>query len=278
MLKFIAAVMSDTTLLALSKGRYERLVAEYLRALNIDVSTSKTAPTGTLFINRKLVRFKYMRDAAISHFVAHKLGRMGFAGSHQVLDARVHGTATHLNDLPVLKHPSARFAVAARPEKMNALAQKLRDGETVTLSTEYVSSARQIALQCGWSVNFYRSDKGMAEIDAGEHPEFIDGVAAIVDTKKTLRNNDLDVVEDLDHLAPIWIHVMWRSRPDLATTEHRIVRGVLPERGPRNEHAIQTQLNAWLDGRHAATIRASLRRHRYDEMSPMIDVDAIPRL
>lgn len=259
--RLVSEVLSEAQRIGMSKGRYERFIAQYM-ALELGIEepgSSKSAPAGTISIDDKQTPYAFMRDAEIPEYISRGPLRAGFAGFHQIYGARAVGGAPGLRDVPLIRHPSARFVLAAHPEQKDALIQKLLNGETVTLATEYVPLAKRIASERAWSVNFYQSGKGMAEIDAGHHPGRFDGVVAIADTEDTLHASGLDVIKGFDHLAPVDIHFVWSA--DLRVSDPSLYR---QNDYPRLDidsleaPARQARLNRWLDGRQAERIQAML--------------------
>jgi len=262
--KLVLDVLSNAERIGMSKGRYAPFVAEYMaKVLGIEaVQSSESALGGTVLLKGedkqtdKQVPYTFMRDAEIPDYIARGPLAAGFAGFHQIYGARAIGDARNLRDVPLIRHPSARFVFAAHSERNEALARKLLNGETVTLTTEYVPLAKRIASEMGWSVNFHQSGKGMAEIDAGQHPDWFDGVVAIADTGETLRSSNLVVPKGFDRLAPVDIHFVWSS--DLPINDeslrHLAAYGGFFA-GRLEDPARQASLNRWLDGRHAERVK-----------------------
>lgn len=256
--RLILDILAKTSAIAMSKGRYEPLVAEYMIAeLGIEAApSSKSALAGMIPVSKQLTPYAFMRDAEVPRYVIRGPLRAGFAGFHQLYGARAAGDVPRLSDVPVIRHPTARFVLAAGPHNMDALIQRLENGETLTLTTEYVALARRLASELGWSVNLYQSGKGMAEIDAAHHPDRFDGVVAIADTGKTLDASGLSIIEGFDRLAPVDVHFVWN--PDIpvgdANLQPETVGGERAA-GLSEDPARQARLNRWLDGRHAPRVK-----------------------
>jgi ATP phosphoribosyltransferase len=102
-----------------------------------------------------------------------------------------------------------RFALAARPDKVQSVRDKLDNGQPVIVGTAYPRIVKTIAETQGLSLEVGKTAGGQIESLANRLRDRLDGIVDIVDTGKSLREQNLRIVAD--NLLPVSLYGIWTS-------------------------------------------------------------------
>lgn len=193
--------LSQANFLVLPKGRYMPIIDAYFQQYGIQ-KVASSAKKGSLYSDSGecIIKYAYIRDAAIADFVAHVSGSIGFTGAHQLFETFKENSP--LKSEQIIAVENARFMLATSRDKLRVVKEKIRSNKLIRIASEYPETAHKLAKLCKWNYHLEPTKIGASEIMASLYPS-IDAVIGITSTGQTVRENDLVLLQD--HLEPVAI-------------------------------------------------------------------------
>ncbi len=183
-----AAARRDTVRIALTKGRLEKKTLALLKASGYDISELESGSRKLIFaLPDTEIEIVLAKAADVITYVEHGVCDMGVVGKDTIMEKG--GSFYEMVDLGFGK---CRFALATKKGK-----DVYRDYKTPIIATKYPAVTRAFFAKKNMDVETIKIE---GSVELAPLLELADAIVDIVETGTTLRENGLEIIEDV---APV---------------------------------------------------------------------------
>jgi ATP phosphoribosyltransferase len=151
-------------------------------------------------------RFVLWRDKDMPAALMRRQDAIGFLGS-DTFDELSQEQQSQLEFIPAIE-TDIRFALSALTSRATAVCQTIATGEGLTIATSYPNRTRYIAGELGFQLTEIIELGGSVEA-APYVLEQVDAIVDVVDSGRTLKENNLSII--VDNLGQLAIGAIWKK-------------------------------------------------------------------